>query len=103
VRVNNKQSARESEGERQGGERERERETRRQGEGEGEGGRARESARAREGGRVYPNGYMAVGYLLFLQEQRKGIIIIIGREGGREGGRDREPCRARKKTERDGS
>ena len=25
----------------------------------------------------YPNGYMAVGYLLFLQEQIKGIIIII--------------------------
>ena len=28
-----------------------------------------------------PNGYMAVGYLLFLQEQIKGIIIIIKRLG----------------------
>jgi hypothetical protein len=27
--------------------------------------------------REYPNGYMAVGYLLFLQEQIKGIIINI--------------------------
>jgi hypothetical protein len=26
--------------------------------------------------RVYPNGYMAVGYFLFLQEQIKDIIIV---------------------------
>ena len=30
-----------------------------------------------------PNGYMAVGYLLFLQEQIKGIIILLElRQGG---------------------
>ena len=30
-----------------------------------------------------PNGYMAVGYLLFLQEQMKGIIILLElRQGG---------------------
>ena len=27
--------------------------------------------------REYPNGYVAVGYLLFLQEQIKGIIIKL--------------------------
>ena len=27
------------------------------------------------GDQLYPNGYMVVGYLLFLQEQIKGIII----------------------------
>jgi hypothetical protein len=31
----------------------------------------------RGGAQRYPNGYMAVGYLLFLQERIKGIIITL--------------------------